>query len=172
MPNAYVGNLPGENIKQFAERWGRIGATETFDMFLKSFCIQVCKELKTLTRKFTPVDTGLLKDSWHIPQNYGGTLHGYLIYLTNDATVGKRQILKGRKLTRGYKNVKYMKYVEYGTQFQPAKKMYHRALKIVTQRLRSRFNREFKKYIKTGHAPNQQQLQAILEQMDRFGGVG
>lgn len=164
-----VGNLPAENLYQFAMRWQKIGDTKSFDMFLKMFVAKMCGELKRETVKRTPIDTGLLRSSWEVPNVLGKKMAAYMIYLTNTATQGKRSLRTGRKVKRSRRNDKYMKYVEYGTKFQPARKMYQKSLRIITQKLKSRFSKEFKEYIRTAHAPQAEGLLSMLSEMNRKG---
>ena len=167
-----AGNLSAENLYQFAQRWGRIADTQSFDNFLKMFVARMCGELKRETAKRTPVDTGLLRSSWQVPNTLGKKMAAYMIYLTNTATSGKRASLKGQKIRSKYKNVKYMKYVEKGTMHYKGRKMYEKSLKIIRQKLKSRFSKEFKQYILIGYAPISEGLPAMLDELNRstYGG--
>lgn len=142
-------------LKSFAQKYEFLSKLANNHTFFNNFVLAVDKKLyKELTQDAShPKDTGLMKKSWVIPEDYvnRNTSKECDVFLENTATVGQQYQLKygkalysagnytyrGRRGLAGRRLRRYMPYVDDKTKF------YTKKLRIVTQQVHTMF----KKYL-------------------------
>ncbi len=140
-------DIPKETLQQFVNRYHMLATPEFRDVVMRSVAYELDKllVLRLETSDSHPVDTGLLKRSWVIPELYLKTHRGKIwsVYALNTATVGKQAELKALK--EGYKHRKrkrigrhnlkrYMEWV-YNNPKSDLRETYKRQLRVVTNKI-------------------------------------
>lgn len=148
MPSNRI-NIPNETLEQFVERYRVLSNPQFVNAIMRRVTMAVDGELKFRleTLPTHPKDTGLMKRSWVLPEQYLRTHFGkvWQAYLNNTATVGEQARLKAglsnmvhRKKKRiGRHNLKrYMPWVDKRTKF------YTKQLRVVKNKISSIFKEE------------------------------
>jgi hypothetical protein len=165
-------NTAKESLSQFAERYRAFSNPKVVDYLMKSVAMTLVKDLqlKVQTSKSHPVDTGLLKESWEIPQNLKKSNGEYQVYLDNTATTAAQHFRKtgtllgksGRKKSRGSFGKQKTKYVKY---VPGAINLYNRKLRVVTQKVQFVFSEVFRsflmKYVQAGQLTVEQAFNLV-----------
>ena len=144
--------------------------SDEFDMFLKKFLIKQALDVLAKTKKESPTDTGLLKNSWTIG-NQGAAIRsrvlksgknkGKIQYSSvdsafeNNASIDNVQRDGDTLKVTISNNVEYAKYVEFGHMDRGHKKwvegkfMCSLAIIDVKKKMPKRFQREFDMWVKS-----------------------
>lgn len=148
-------NIPNETLEQFAERYRVLSNPQLIQMIMRSVTIELDRVLlsRMSTLSTHPKDTGLMKRSWVLPEQYLKTHFGrtWQVYLINTATVGEQARLKEaqkggivhrKKKRTGRHNLKrYMPWVDEKTKF------YTKQLRVIRNKIRPIFQEQLITYL-------------------------
>lgn len=142
-------NIPNETLQDMVNRYRVLSNPQFVNYIMRKVTTAVNEELKFRLENLPshPKDTGLMKRSWVLPEQYLKTHFGknWQVYLLNTATVGEQARLKAgmmntvhRKKKRiGRHNLKrYMPFVDKRTKF------YTKQLRVIRNKINPIFKEE------------------------------
>lgn len=142
-------DIPNETLEQMVERYRVLSNPQFVNYIMKQVTIDADTELKFRLENLPthPKDTGLMKKSWVLPEQYLRTHFGkvWQVYLNNTATVGAQAQLKDAQVGRihikkkriGRHNLKrYMPWVDKRTKF------YTKQLRVMKNKIKSIFKED------------------------------
>ena len=142
-------NIPNETLQGMVDRYRVLSNPQFVNYIMRRVTTTIDGELKFRLQNLAshPKDTGLMKRSWALPENYLKTHFGktWQVYLLNTATVGEQAKLKmgmsntvHRKKKRiGRHNLKrYMPFVDKRTRF------YTKQLRVIRNKINPIFKEE------------------------------
>lgn len=141
--------IKNETLQDMVDRYRVLSNPQFVNYIMKKVTTAVDGELKFRLENLAthPKDTGLLKKSWELPEQYLNNHKGKVweVYLLNTATVGKQALLKGQQVGRvhlkkkrvGRHNLKrYMPFVDKRTKF------YTKQLRVIKNKIDPIFKEE------------------------------
>lgn len=145
-------DIPNETLEQFAERYRVVSSPQFVNVVMRKVTIELDRELlsRMSTLSTHPKDTGLMKRSWVMPEQYLKTHFGrtWQVYLINTATVGEQARLKDAQMAKtnygvihrkrtGRHNLKrYMPWVDKRTKF------YTKQLRVLRNKIKPIFKEQ------------------------------